>query len=155
MDKTHRVGNYMRQVYYDSNCTTTNSTTMFVHLEKGSPISMAIEEGVEITGKSSVEIELESYEDYDKTEALISASVGFMFASVCLLVLLGLIVPKSKSFSVGIVIFVIGFFILLCNVLGVTSLWYPLYDHRCREGQSLFLNNRDVEDIPNQSFLTN
>lgn len=98
-------------VYYDSNCTTTNSTTMFVHLEKGSPISMAIEEGVEITEKSSVEIELESYEDYDKTEALISASVGFMFASVCLLVLLGLIVPKSKSFSLGIVIFVIGFFI--------------------------------------------
>ena len=48
---------------------------------------MAIEEGVEITEKSSVEIELESYEDYDKTEALISASVGFMFASVCLLVL--------------------------------------------------------------------
>ena len=36
---------------------------MFVHLEKGSPISMAIEEGVEITEKSSVEIELESYED--------------------------------------------------------------------------------------------
>tara|TARA_Y100001954_G_C15391258_1_gene398120 strand:+ start:42 stop:317 length:276 start_codon:yes stop_codon:yes gene_type:complete len=84
---------------------------MFVHLEKGSPISMAIEEGVEITEKSSVEIELESYEDYDKTEALISASVGFMYASVCLLVLLGLIIPKSKSFSVGIVIFVIGFFI--------------------------------------------
>ena len=98
-------------VYYGSNCTTTNSTTMFVHLEKGSPISMAIEEGVEISEKSSVEIELESYEDYDKTEALISASVGFMQASVCLLVLLGLIVPKSKSFSVGIVIFVIGFFI--------------------------------------------
>ena len=99
------------RIYYDSNCTTTNSTTMFVHLEKGSPISMAIEEGVEISEKSSVEIELESYEDYDKTEALISASVGFMQASIILLVLLGLIVPKSKSFSVGIVIFVIGFFI--------------------------------------------
>ncbi len=99
------------RIYYDSNCTTTNSTTMFVHLEKGSPISMAIEEGVDVTEKSSVEIELESYEDYDKTEALISASVGFMYASVCLLVLLGLIIPKSKSFSVGIVIFVIGFFI--------------------------------------------
>ena len=84
---------------------------MFVHLEKGSPISMAMEEGVEITEKSSVEIELESYEDYDKTEENIRSSVGFMQASIILLTLLGLIVPKSKSFSVGIVVFVIGFFI--------------------------------------------
>ena len=98
-------------VYYDSNCTTTNSTTMFVYLEKGSPISIAIEEGVEITEKSIVEIELESYEDYDKTEENIRNSVGFMQASIVLLALLGLIVPKSKSFSLGIVIFVIGFFI--------------------------------------------
>ncbi|MBV18471.1 MAG: hypothetical protein CMA56_01235 [Euryarchaeota archaeon] len=98
-------------VYYGSDCTTTNSTTMFVHLEKGSPVSIAVEEGVEITEKSSVEIELESYEDYDKTEALISLSADFMYTSVFVLVLLGLAVPKSKSFSVGIVLFVIGFFI--------------------------------------------
>ena len=98
-------------VYYGSNCTTTNSTTMFVHLDKGSPVSIAVEEGVEITEKSSVEIELESYEDYDKTEALISLSADFMYTSVFVLVLLGLAVPKSKSFSVGIVLFVIGFFI--------------------------------------------
>tara|TARA_B100000925_G_scaffold266371_1_gene226166 strand:+ start:218 stop:1051 length:834 start_codon:yes stop_codon:yes gene_type:complete len=98
-------------VYYGSDCTTTNSTTMFVHLEKGSPVSIAVEEGVEITEISSVEIELESYEDYDKTEALISLSADFMYTSVFVLVLLGLAVPKSKSFSVGIVLFVIGFFI--------------------------------------------
>ena len=97
-------------VYYGSDCTTTNSTTMFVHLEKGSPVSIAVEEGVEITEISSVEIELESYEDYDKTEALISLSADFMYTSVFVLVLLGLAVPKSKSFSVGIVLFVIGFF---------------------------------------------
>jgi len=97
-------------VYYGSDCTTTNSTTMFVHLEKGSPVSIAVEEGVETTEKSSVEIELESYEDYDKTEALISLSADFMYTSVFVLVLLGLAVPKSKSFSVGIVLFVIGFF---------------------------------------------
>ena len=98
-------------VYYGSDCTTTNSTTMFVHLEKGSPVSIAVEEGVEITEISSVEIELESYEDYDKTEALISLSADFMYTSVFVLVLLGLAVPKSRSFSVGIVLFVIGFFI--------------------------------------------
>ena len=98
-------------VYYGSDCTTTNSTTMFVHLEKGSPVSIAVEEGVEITEKSSVEIELESYEDYDKTEALLTLSADFMYTSVFVLVLLGLAVPKSKSFSVGIVLFVIGFFI--------------------------------------------
>ena len=97
--------------YVDSSCSTTNSTTMFVHLEKGIPISIAVEEGVEISEKSLVEIELESYEDYDKTEKNIRSSVGFMQASIILLALLGLIVPKSKSFSVGIVVFVIGFFI--------------------------------------------
>lgn len=98
-------------VYYGSDCTTTNSTTMFVHLEKGSPVSIAVEEGVEITEKSTVEIELESYEDYDKTEALLTLSADFMYTSVGVLVLLGMVVPKSKSFSVGIVLFVIGFFI--------------------------------------------
>ena len=98
-------------VYYGSDCTTTNSTTMFVHLEKGRPVSIAVEEGVEITEKSTVEIELESYEDYDKTEALLTLSADFMYTSVGVLVLLGMVVPKSKSFSVGIVLFVIGFFI--------------------------------------------
>lgn len=98
-------------VYYGSDCTTTNSTTMFVHLEKGSPVSIAVQEGVEITEKSTVEIELESYEDYDKTEALLTLSADFMYTSVGVLVLLGMVVPKSKSFSVGIVLFVIGFFI--------------------------------------------
>ena len=98
-------------VYHGSDCTTTNSTTMFVHLEKGSPVSIAVEEGVEITERSSVEIELESYEDYDKTEALLRLSTDFMYTSVLVLILLGLAVPKSKSFSVGIVLFVIGFFI--------------------------------------------
>ncbi|MEC8266512.1 MAG: hypothetical protein VXZ95_03370, partial [Candidatus Thermoplasmatota archaeon] len=63
------------------------------------------------TERSSVEIELESYEDYDKTEALLRLSADFMYTSVLLLILLGLAVPKSKSFSVGIVLFVIGFFI--------------------------------------------
>ncbi len=96
-------------VYYGSDCTTTNSTTMFVHLDKGSPVSIAVEEGVEITEKSTVEIELESYEDYDKTEALLTLSADFMYTSVGVLVLLGMVVPKSKSFSLGIVLFVIGF----------------------------------------------
>ena len=105
-------------VDYDSNCTTTNSTTMFVHLEKGIPISMAVEEGVEISEKSTVEIELESYEDYDKTEENIRDSVGFMQASIVLLALIGLIIPKSKSFSLGIVIFVIGFFIYFSMTWG-------------------------------------
>ena len=31
---------------------------------------------------------------------------------------------------------------------------YPSYDHICRGERFVFLNNRDVEDIDNQSFLT-
>ena len=34
------------------------------------------------------------------------------------------------------------------------SLGYPSYDHRCRGERFVFLNNRDVEVIDNQSFLT-